>query len=119
MIGRVVLMTTAVGLALAAVASAARADALVDEAKAVVEKATARADKWDGPTSGPKAVAKKTVVYVAGDDGLVMAVSTEDRNPIWPIDQEHTPTQGMFNAMAPVRDRASMRNAPLGAVRIW
>jgi hypothetical protein len=42
------------------------------------------------------------VVYVAGEDGLVMAVATEDRNPIWPIDQENTPTQGMFNAMAPV-----------------
>ena len=77
MIGRVVLMTTAVGLAVAAVASSARADALVDEAKAVVEKATARADKWDGPTSGPKAVAKKTVVYVAGDmrNGGILGVA--------------------------------------------
>ena len=42
------------------------------------------------------------VVYVAGEDGLVMAVSSEDRNPIWPIDQENTPTQGMFDARAPV-----------------
>ena len=75
--GRMVLMTTAVGLALAGVASSARADALVDEAKAVVEKATARADKWDGPTSGPKAVAKKTVVYVAGDmrNGGILGVA--------------------------------------------
>jgi ribose transport system substrate-binding protein len=75
--GRVILMTTAIGLALAAVASSARADALVDEAKAVVEKATARADKWDGPTSGPKAVAKKTVVYVAGDmrNGGILGVA--------------------------------------------
>ena len=64
-------------MALAAVATSARADALVDEAKAVVEKATARADKWDGPTSGPKAVAKKTVVYVAGDmrNGGILGVA--------------------------------------------
>ncbi len=53
------------------------------------------------------------VVYVAGDDGLVMAVSTEDRNPIWPIDQEHTPTQGMFNAMAPVRANLSVDDSGL------
>ena len=75
--GRVILMAAAGALALAAVASSARADALVDEAKAVVEKATARADKWDGPTSGPKAVAKKTVVYVAGDmrNGGILGVA--------------------------------------------
>jgi len=75
--GRVILMTTAAALALAAVASSARADALVDDAKAVVEKATARADKWEGPTSGPKAVAKKTVVYVAGDmrNGGILGVA--------------------------------------------
>ncbi len=42
------------------------------------------------------------VVYVAGQDGLVMAVAAEDRNPIWPIDQENTPTQGMFDARAMV-----------------
>jgi ribose transport system substrate-binding protein len=74
---RVVLMTTAGALALAAVASSARANGLVDEAKAVVEKATARADKWDGLTSGPKAVAKKTVVYVAGDmrNGGILGVA--------------------------------------------
>jgi hypothetical protein len=70
-------MTTAVALGMAGVASAARADSLVDEAKAVVEKATSRADKWDGPTSGPKAVAKKTVVYVAGDmrNGGILGVA--------------------------------------------
>ena len=42
------------------------------------------------------------VVYVAGTDGLVTAVSTEDRNPIWPIEHEHTPTNGMFDARSPV-----------------
>ena len=77
MIGRVVLMTTAAGLALAAVASAARADALVDEAKAVVEKATARADKWEGPDERSQGGCKKTVVYVAGDmrNGGILGVA--------------------------------------------
>ena len=70
-------MTVTSALALAIVAGSARADALVDEAKSVVEKATARADKWDGPTSGPKAVAKKTIVYVAGDmrNGGILGVA--------------------------------------------
>jgi len=53
------------------------------------------------------------VVYVAGDDGLVMAVSTEDRNPIWPIDQENTPTQGMFDARSPVRANLSADDSGL------
>jgi ribose transport system substrate-binding protein len=55
----------------------AHADALVDEAKAVVAKATARADKWEGPTTGPKAVGKKLVVYVAGDmrNGGILGVA--------------------------------------------
>lgn len=58
-------------------AAAARADALVDEAKAVVAKASARADKWDGPTSGPKSVGAKTVIYVAGDmrNGGILGVA--------------------------------------------
>ena len=74
---RAFFMTVTSALALAIVAGSARADALVDEAKAVVEKATARADKWDGPTSGPKAVAKKTIVYVAGDmrNGGILGVA--------------------------------------------
>jgi ribose transport system substrate-binding protein len=45
----------------------ARADAFLDQAKATVAAATGRADKWDGPTAGPKAVAGKTVVYIAAD----------------------------------------------------
>ncbi len=75
--GRAFFLTAASVLTLAIAANAARADALVDEAKAVVEKATARADKWEGPTSGPKAVAKKTVVYVAGDmrNGGILGVA--------------------------------------------
>lgn len=56
---------------------AARADAFTDEAKAVVAKASARVDKWDGPTSGPKGVPGKSVVYVAGDmrNGGILGVA--------------------------------------------
>jgi ribose transport system substrate-binding protein len=61
------LLTAASAVALLGLPIAARADAFVDEAKAVVAKAVERASKWDGPTSGPKAVGKKTIVYVAGD----------------------------------------------------
>ena len=35
--------------------------------RAVVEAATKPSSSWDGPTTGPKAVTGKTVVYVAGD----------------------------------------------------
>lgn len=54
-------------LALAATAPPASADAFLDQAKATVAAATGRVDKWDGPTTGPKAEAGKTVVYVAAD----------------------------------------------------
>jgi ribose transport system substrate-binding protein len=36
-------------------------------AAAKAKAATAHADKWDGPTSGPKIVAAKTIVFVSGD----------------------------------------------------
>ena len=72
-------MKTAVLIAatLTVLPSAARADALVDEAKAVVAKATSRVDKWDGPTTGPKAAGKKSIVYVAGDmrNGGILGVA--------------------------------------------
>ena len=48
-------------------ASGARADDIMEAAKARVAAATQRAGKWDGPTTGPTAAAGKTVVYVAGD----------------------------------------------------
>ncbi|MCW6510628.1 substrate-binding domain-containing protein [Lichenifustis flavocetrariae] len=69
------LMVSTTLLALAS--GAAHADALVDEAKAVVTKATARVDKWEGPTAGPKSVGKKLVVYVAGDmrNGGILGVA--------------------------------------------
>jgi len=74
---RNLLLAAASAVALFAAPLAARADALVDEAKAVVAKASARADKWDGPTTGPKSVGKKTVVYVAGDmrNGGILGVA--------------------------------------------
>lgn len=62
------LLFASVGLAaLAATAGVALADEYVDEAKAVVAAATSRVDKWDGPTTGPKAAEGKTIIYVAGD----------------------------------------------------
>jgi ribose transport system substrate-binding protein len=45
----------------------ARADEYTDTAAATAKAATAHADKWDGPTSGPKLAAGKTIVFVAGD----------------------------------------------------
>ena len=47
--------------------AAAQAQDGLANARAVVAAATAPASSWDGPTTGPKAVAGKTVVYVAGD----------------------------------------------------
>lgn len=42
------------------------ADAITD-AKAVVDKYASKVEKWDGPTTGPKAAADKSVVIVAAD----------------------------------------------------
>lgn len=52
-------------------------DELVDQAKAKVAAASKRVDKWDGPTTGPKAASRKTIVYVAGDmrNGGILGVS--------------------------------------------
>ena len=47
-------------------AGSAGADEMAD-AKARVAAATQKAGKWDGPTTGPKIAAGKTVIYVAGD----------------------------------------------------
>ena len=77
MFRRNLLMATACAAAFVLSPLAAKADALVDEAKAVVAKATSRADKWEGPTTGPKAIGKKSVVYVAGDmrNGGILGVA--------------------------------------------
>jgi ribose transport system substrate-binding protein len=47
-------------------ATPALADAMAD-AKAVVEKYATKVDKWDGPTTGPKAQAGKSIVILAAD----------------------------------------------------
>ena len=54
----------------------AHADFTADS-KQKAAAATGRADKWDGPTTGPKAVGAKTIVYVAGDmkNGGILGVS--------------------------------------------
>lgn len=69
--------TLLLALALAWPLHLAHADALVDEAKAAVAKASARADKWDGPTTGPKAAPGKSIVFVAGDmrNGGILGVA--------------------------------------------
>lgn len=62
----------AVGLA-----GMAHADDFLAHAKQKVAAATASKTKWDGPTTGPKAVADKTIVFVASDmrNGGVLGVS--------------------------------------------
>ncbi len=55
------------GLLAITAAGAARADDAVAAAKAYIEKVTAPVTKWDGPTTGPKAVGHKLIVYVSTD----------------------------------------------------
>jgi len=66
-------------LALCAIgyAGQAMADEFLDAAKKRVAVATMTKEKWDGPTSGPKAVPNKTIVFVAGDmkNGGIVGVS--------------------------------------------
>ena len=42
-------------------------DDIVGKAKAYVQQATARADQWNGPTTGPKAQTSKTIICVSSD----------------------------------------------------
>ncbi len=74
---RSILMATASLAALALSGGLAHADAYTDEAKAVVEKAVAPVNEWEGPTSGPKAAMDKSIVYVAGDmrNGGILGVA--------------------------------------------
>lgn len=67
----VVAAVVAVGLAAPAYADA------ISDAMAAVEKQAGRKDVWDGPTSGPAAVADKTIVIVAADlrNGGVLGVA--------------------------------------------
>ena len=61
---KLALLAGVFALAFGAVASA---DDYVDMATKMAKQATARVDKWDGPTTGPKAAPGKKIVYVAGD----------------------------------------------------
>ncbi|MBF6594721.1 MAG: substrate-binding domain-containing protein [Thermaceae bacterium] len=45
----------------------AQGEDIVAKAKAFVKDAASRADQWTGPTTGPKAQAGKTIVYVSSD----------------------------------------------------
>jgi ribose transport system substrate-binding protein len=54
-------------LSAAAIHSAAAQDDIVAKAKAFVKEAAVKANKWTGPTSGPKAASGKSVIYVSSD----------------------------------------------------
>ena len=54
-------------LAVTAIRSADAQDDIVAKAKAFVKEAAVKANKWTGPTSGPKAAAGKSVIYVSSD----------------------------------------------------
>ncbi|GAK72535.1 putative ABC transporter substrate-binding protein [Agrobacterium rubi TR3 = NBRC 13261] len=60
------LASTASAVFAIVLAGPAFADAMTD-AKAVVAKYASKVEKWDGPTTGPKAAADKSVVIVAAD----------------------------------------------------
>lgn len=60
------LMTTVAAATMMMIAAPAFADAMAD-AKAVVEKYATKVDKWDGPTTGPKAAEGKSIVVLAAD----------------------------------------------------
>lgn len=51
-------------------------DPFVDEAKQLVAAATAKQEKWDGPTTGPQLQQNKTVIFIASDmkNGGVLGV---------------------------------------------
>lgn len=69
--------TLALALLMAGLAPAALADDFVDMAKKKVAAATAPSSQWDGPTTGPKAQGKRTVVFLASDmkNGGVLGVA--------------------------------------------
>ena len=67
----------ALAASLASLAGPAMADDFLELARQKVAAATAPQTKWDGPTTGPRAVADKTIVFVASDmrNGGVLGVS--------------------------------------------
>ena len=54
-------------LAVSAVYNVNAQDDIVAKAKAFVKDAASKANKWTGPTSGPKAADGKSVIYVSSD----------------------------------------------------
>lgn len=72
---RTLLAVLALGVSTIAV-QAAHADAYVDEAKALIAKATAPVKEWDGPTTGPKIEKGKSIIFIASDmkNGGVLGV---------------------------------------------
>lgn len=56
----------ALGLSVPVLTRVAMADSMAD-AQAIVDKYAGKVDKWDGPTTGPKAQKDKTIVVLAGD----------------------------------------------------
>lgn len=66
---KVVLSIALIGAALAvtAVYNVSAQDNIVAKAKAFVKDAASKANKWTGPTSGPKAAAGKSIIYVSSD----------------------------------------------------
>ncbi len=71
-LGRAALAFVSLGLA-----GHATADDFLDAAKKKVSVATMTKEVWDGPTTGPKAAAAKTIVFVAADlkNGGILGVS--------------------------------------------
>ena len=71
------LATAALAVCAAGLAGHAIADEFLEAAKQKVAVATMTKEKWDGPTSGPKAAAGKTIVFVAADmkNGGIVGVS--------------------------------------------
>jgi len=56
----------ALGMSIPALTRVAFADSMAD-AQAIVDKYAMKVDKWDGPTTGPKAKAGQTIVNLVGD----------------------------------------------------
>lgn len=74
---RLHLLALSAAIGLAALAGPATADPFTDAAKAKVAAMSSAKANWDGPTSGPKAAADKTIVFVAADmkNGGILGVS--------------------------------------------
>ena len=63
---QLLIRAAALGLSIPVLTKIAYADSTA-EAQAIVDKYAKKVDKWDGPTTGPKAQAGKTIVAVVGD----------------------------------------------------